>query len=218
MRCLLVVAASLVLGMAGAAWAAEVTVHLDDGQGHAVSDAVVMLTPEIAPASAPPAPPPAMHIIDQRNEAFVPYVQLLRPGDTVVFRNSDSTRHHVYSFAAIRTFEFVLRPGESSPALELDKSGIAAVGCNIHDHMITYLFVSAVPAIAMSGHDGNATIGHLAPGRYTATVWHPQLHPGRPRPARAVILAEGAPAPPLVFSLSLMPDPRMFMDREHLDY
>ena len=146
----------------------EVTVHLDDGRGHAVSDAVVMLIPDAAPAAASAPPAPATHVVDQRDETFVPYVQLLRPGDEVVFRNSDSTRHHVYSFAAIRTFEFVLRPGESSPALVMDKSGIAAVGCNIHDHMITYLFVSAVPAIALSGGDGNATIAHLAPGRYTA--------------------------------------------------
>lgn len=216
MRSLLVVA-SLLLGNAWPVLAAEVTIHLNDGRGHAVSDAVVMLIPDAAPATPAP-PPPATHIVDQRNETFVPYVQLLRPGDKVVFRNSDSTRHHVYSFAAIRTFEFVLRPGESSPALDMDKSGIAAVGCNIHDHMITYLFVSAVPAIALSSHDGDATIGHLAPGRYTARVWHPQLHPGHPEPTRTVTIAGDADAEHLDFTLSLMPDPRMFMDREHLDY
>jgi plastocyanin len=217
MRCLLVVA-SLLLGNAWPVLAAEVTVHLDDGRGHAVSDAVVMLIPDAAPAAASAPPAPATHVVDQRDETFVPYVQLLRPGDEVVFRNSDSTRHHVYSFAAIRTFEFVLRPGESSPALVMDKSGIAAVGCNIHDHMITYLFVSAVPAIALSGGDGNATIGHLAPGRYTAHVWHPQLHPGHPQPSQSVTIGGDADTGHLDFTLSLMPDPRMFMDREHLDY
>jgi hypothetical protein len=135
-----------------------------------------------------------------------------------VFRNSDSTRHHVYSFAAIKTFEFVLRPGESSPALSMDQAGVAAVGCNIHDHMATYLFVSAVPAIAMSSHDGSATLGHLAPGRYTAHVWHPQLHPGRAEPIQSVTIAGDTDTVQLSFTLSLLPDPRMFMDREHLDY
>lgn len=216
MRSVLLVALLLV----GSAWpvlAAEVTVHLDDGHGHAVSDAVVMLTPEGTPTTLP-APPPATHFVDQRDETFVPYVQLLRPGDKVVFRNSDKTRHHVYSFAAIKTFEFVLRPGESSPALVMDNSGIAAVGCNIHDHMISYLFVSAAPAIALSGHDGDVTLGHLAPGRYTARVWHPQLHPGHPQPTRSVTIAGDADVQHLDFTLSLMPDPRLFMDREHLDY
>lgn len=217
MRCLLVVV-SLLLGPVWSASAAEVTVHLSDGQGHAVNDAVVMLTADAAPAMAPVPERPVTHIIDQRNETFIPYVQVLRPGDKVVFRNSDTTRHHVYSFAAIRAFEFVLRPGESSPELSMDKTGIAAVGCNIHDHMITYLFVSAVPAIATSSHGGDATLGHLAPGHYTAHVWHPQLHPGRPEPTRKVVIASDSDVAHLAFTLSLMPDPRMSMDREHLDY
>lgn len=217
MRCLFMVVA-LFLGGAWSASAAEVVVHLSDGQGHAVNNAVVMLTPDTAAVEKFPVSPPATYIIDQRDEAFIPYVQVLRPGDKVVFRNSDSTRHHVYSFAAIKTFEFVLRPGESSPALSLDQAGVAAVGCNIHDHMATYLFVSAVPAIAMSSHDGSATLGHLAPGRYTAHVWHPQLHPGHPEPIQSVTIAGDADTVQLSFTLSLLPDPRMFMDREHLDY
>lgn len=217
MRCLFIVAA-LFLGSAWSASAAEVVVRLSDGQGHAVNNAVVMLTPDTAAVEKSPVSPPASYIIDQRDEAFIPYVQVLRPGDKVVFRNSDSTRHHVYSFAAIKTFEFVLRPGESSPALSMDQAGVAAVGCNIHDHMVTYLFVSAVPAIAMSNHDGNATLGHLAPGRYTAHVWHPQLHPGHPEPIQSVTIADDADTVQLSFTLSLLPDPRMFMDREHLDY
>ena len=217
MRCLFMVVA-LLLGSAWSVSAAEVVVHLSDAQGRAVNDAVVMLTPDATIVEKSPAAPPATYIIDQRDETFVPYVQVLHPGDKVVFRNSDSTRHHVYSFAAIKTFEFVLRPGESSPALSMDQAGVAAVGCNIHDHMATYLFVSAVPAIAMSSHDGSATLGHLAPGRYTAHVWHPQLHPGRAEPIQSVTIAGDTDTVQLSFTLSLLPDPRMFMDREHLDY
>ncbi|WP_426688701.1 methylamine utilization protein [Rhodanobacter ginsengiterrae] len=217
MRCLFMVVA-LLLGSAWSASAAEVVVHLGDGRGHAVNDAVVMLTPDAATTGTPSAVPPATYIIDQRDETFIPYVQVLRPGDKVVFRNSDRTRHHVYSFAAIKTFEFVLRPGESSPALSMDQAGVAAVGCNIHDHMATYLFVSAVAAIAMSRDDGRATLGHLAPGHYTAHVWHPQLHPGRAEPSQRVTIAGNNDTVQLNFTLSLLPDPRMFMDREHLDY
>jgi len=217
MRCLFMVVA-LLLGSACSASAAEVVVHFSDAQGHAVNDAVLMLTPDTGTTANPSAAPPATYIIDQRDETFIPYVQVLRPGDKVVFRNSDSTRHHVYSFAAIKTFEFVLRPGESSPALSMDQAGVAAVGCNIHDHMATYLFVSAVSAVAMSSHDGYARLDRLAPGRYTAHVWHPQLHPGRAEPIQSVIIAGDAETVQLSFTLSLLPDPRMFMDREHLDY
>src|SRR5437879_5278123 len=106
MRCLLMIAA-LFLGNAWSVPAAEVVVRLSDGRGHPVDDAVVMLTPDAAAVAKSPVGPPATYIIDQRDESFIPYVQVLRPGDKVMFRNSDSTRHHVYSFAAIKTFEFV---------------------------------------------------------------------------------------------------------------
>ncbi len=220
MRWLLGVAC-LLLWSARPVSAAEVAVHFVDGHGHAVSDAVITLVPDAATAAtfpSPPADPAVTHIIDQKDETFIPYVQVFRPGDKVVFRNSDTTRHHVYSFAAVKTFEFVLRPGESSPVLTLDKPGIAAVGCNIHDHMIAYLFVSAAPAIAMSNHAGDATLGHLAAGHYTAHVWHPQLHPGQPEQTQAVTISSDADAVHLALKLLLMPDPREFMDREHMEY
>jgi plastocyanin len=212
------VMACVLLGCASTAWAAKVDVHLTDGHGHGVDDAVITLTPDGAPDRAANTPPSATHIVDQKDEVFIPYVQVMRPGDKVVFRNSDSTRHHVYSFSKVKAFEFVLSPGESSPAMTVDNQGIAAVGCNIHDHMITYLFVSDAPAIAMSTHGGLATLDHLAAGHYTMHVWHPQLHPGKPETTRAVIIANEMDVQHVALDLSLIPDPRMFMDREHLDY
>jgi plastocyanin len=214
MRWLLGIACMLSCGLSSA-WAAKVDVRLVDAHGHPVGDAVVTLIPDIAADDAQAAP--VTRVIDQKDETFVPYVQILRPGDKVVFRNSDTTRHHVYSFASIKTFQFVLAPGESSPAIVVDKAGIAAVGCNIHDHMITYLFVSAVPAVALSSSDGEAILEQLTPGRYTAHVWHPQLHPGQPELTKSLVVHDDAVGH-LAFTLSLMPDPRMFMDREHLDY
>lgn len=199
--------------------AANAVVSLTTRGDQPVSDAVVTLSP-VAPkaAAGQSREPPTTHIIDQRHETFLPYVQVFRPGDKVVFRNSDTTRHHVYSFSEIKAFEFVLRPGESSPPLVLDKEGIAAVGCNIHDHMVTYLFVSSAAAIAMSDQSGLATFGHLAPGRYSVRVWHPQLHPGRPEPTQALVVTDDTATARVAFRLSLMPDPRRFVDREQLDY
>jgi hypothetical protein len=49
-------------------------------------------------------------------------------------------------------------------------------------------------------------------------VWHPQLHPGHPEPVQKVTIAGDTDTVQLTFTLSLLPDPRMFMDREHLDY
>jgi hypothetical protein len=137
---------------------------------------------------------------------FVPYVEIFRPGDAVVFRNSDRTRHHVYSFAAAKSFEFVIAPGASSPPVTLDRTGEIPVGCNIHDRMITHLFVSDAPWIARSDADGRALFDHLPAGTYEVEVWHPQLRPGRPPPQRSIEI--GSAPERVAFSLVLLPDPR----------
>ena len=125
---------------------------------------------------------------------FVPYIEVFRPGDRVVFRNSDDTRHHVYSFSKVKAFEFVLRPGESSPPLVLDKPGVIAAGCNIHDSMITYLFVSDAPWIARSGADGKVKLAEIPPGSFRVVAWHPRLRPGKPVPAQDLtVSADGEP-------------------------
>jgi len=132
-----------------AATAAGMVVQVTDQQGRPVPDAVVTGRPH-AGAQTVPARAAQVHVIDQKDLMFHPYVELLRPGDTVVFRNSDGTRHHVYSFSPAKAFEFVLAPGQSSPPMTLAKPGVVAVGCNIHDQMASYLVVSDAPWIAIS--------------------------------------------------------------------
>jgi plastocyanin len=210
-----VMVAWLLAGSVGPASAGQLVVRVSDTGGHAVGDAVVTLTPATPAAAAPAAP--VTRYVDQRDETFIPYVQVVRPGDRVVFRNSDGTRHHVYSFSPAGAFEFLLRPGESSPPLTLDKPGLVAVGCNIHDHMIAYLLVASGQA-QVTPSQGRVAFDHLPPGDYTVTVWHPQLRPGRAQPSALRTVGAGEAAQYADFSLSLIPDPRGFADREHLDY
>jgi len=201
----------LASGVAMAAHASTLTVRTTDSHGRPVGDAVVTIDRPYALAA------PSTHDIDQKNETFTPYVDVMHPGDSVVFRNSDSTRHHVYSFSPIGAFQFILSPGESSLPVELKRTGIIALGCNIHDHMIAYLVVTADQAQVTDGK-GQARFDDLPAGHYTVTVWHPQLWPGHPQVSATVeVPAEGA-MPELPFTLRLMPDPRNVVDREHLDY
>lgn len=196
---------------ATAADAGTLTVIAIDSDGHAVGDAVVSIDRATAPATA------STHYVDQQSETFIPYVEVLRPGDSVVFRNSDNTRHHVYSFSPIGAFQFILSPGESSAPVVLDRPGIIAVGCNIHDRMIAYLVVSA-DSSQLTGPQGQARFEGLAAGRYVVKIWHPQLAPGHsPASLTVDVPSEGA-ASALSFTLRLLPDPRRSFDRERLDY
>jgi plastocyanin len=200
--------------------AGELIVRIDDGHGKPAGDAVVTAYREgesgvEAHVAAEHAA--ATRIIDQRDETFLPYVEIFRPGDQVVFRNSDRTRHHVYSFSPAKTFEFVIAPGASTPPVTLDQVGEISVGCNIHDQMITHLFVSNAPWIARSTADGNAIIEDLPAGTYIVQVWHPQLRPGKPEPRQTLVVGETQVS--AAFSLALLPDPRQGAgDRERSRY
>jgi plastocyanin len=160
--------------------AAEVEVDVADMHGRALADAVV----ELAPVQQPGAPAnklPLESAVDQRHETFLPLVTLIRKGGRVIFTNNDSTMHQVYSFSPIRQFAFEIDQGERSPPVIFEKSGVAAIGCNIHDHMITYVYVADSPWAAISGPTGRAMIEGAPTGNYRAAVWHPQLAPGAPQ-------------------------------------
>jgi plastocyanin len=186
--------------------------------GIPAADAVVSVRSEENDNLPLASPAPTTKTIDQRDETFLPYVEIFRPGDSVVFRNSDTTRHHVYSFSPIRSFEFVIAPGHSAPAVLLDRVGDVAVGCNIHDHMITHLYISDAPWIARSGADGRVVFDDLPAGKYSVQAWHPQLRPARAPPPQTVVVGAVARSD-LAFSLTLLPDPRQDAgDRERSRY
>jgi plastocyanin len=214
MRSLLAIATVLILG-ASPAQAGRVVIEVVDTSGHPVADAVVSLAP--MPGTTSRTTAAATRYVDQKDETFHPYVTALHPGDSVIFRNSDTTRHHVYSFSDMVKFEYMLGPGESSPALTMASPGNAAVGCNIHDQMLTYLYVTKDPEMATTDAQGRASIDGVMPGQYRAHAWHPQLRAGVTLPIQGVTVNEEAPAT-VRFNLALLPDPRGAMDREHIGY
>jgi plastocyanin len=197
------------------ATAAELDVRISDGGGKAVADAVVTIRP--LGRVALPVHAARRATIDQKDLAFVPYLEVMRPGDELVFRNSDRTRHHVYSFSKVRAFEFVLAPRESSPPMLLERSGVVAVGCNIHDQMIAYLYVTDAPWFARSDASGQVRFDALPAGEYEVRAWQPRMRPGSEEPRRRVVLA-AAGSQALAFPLTLLPDPRRMPGREHAHY
>src|SRR5688572_18508249 len=193
-----------VLCLAAPAAATEVSVRVRDAQGLPVADAVVTLDDGGARIAGS-----ARELeVDQRDEAFAPYVSVLRPGDRVVFRNSDSTRHHVYSFSEAKAFEQLLAPGDTGAPLELGRTGLVAVGCNIHDHMRAWLVVTDAAQVAITGTDGIARFADVPAGTWRAVTWHPHLRPKQPPLAQDVTVAAGAAKKELGVSLRLLPDPR----------
>jgi plastocyanin len=209
------VLAAILLALAPFASAGTLAVQVTDQAGHPVADAVVTVVGTAAPAARTE---PATRIVDQKSLTFMPFVDVLRPRDSVVFHNSDATQHHVYSFSPVKAFEFVVAPGTRSTPLVFDKTGVVAVGCNIHDGMISYLYITDAPFAARTDARGRVAFDALPAGRYDVRVWQPRLPPGRPDLRQKAITITGTEDTTLAFPLTLRPDPRRQFDREHTHY
>lgn len=197
--------------------AADLVVRVSDDDGRPVPDAVVTLAPRGDPApAAAAAASRAPLIVDQRNETFIPYVLIVPRGGEVAFRNSDLTRHHVYSFSPVRAFEFVLAPGEQSGAVRFERAGVVAVGCNIHDRMVAYLYVTDQRWHALTDKDGRATFTEVPEAAYDMQTWHPRLRPGRPGPIEPVTVGSGSNE--RAVSVALLHEQNHMLDHERSRY
>ena len=172
-----------VLGLACAvASAASLSVTVKDDKGNPLADAAVYAT-----AKAKPAPsPPRGAAIEQKDKTFIPLVTVIQVGTPVSFPNHDIVRHHVYSFSLPKPFEIKLYVGTPVAPIVFDKPGEVVLGCNIHDHMLAYVFVVDTPFFAKTDASGTASLDEMPAGDYDLQVWHYAL--AAPQPAQALKL------------------------------
>jgi len=165
MRCL------LFLAFAHAAGAADLEAVVKDPGGAPVAQAVVVAVPD----AAMPKAKPKLEQVEQIDQEFVPRVKAVLVGSPVSFPNRDSVRHHVYSFSPAKRFDLPLYVGTPAKPVMFDTPGVVTIGCNIHDWMVGYIYVSESPYFATTDASGVARLGGLPAGGYTLRVWHPQL-------------------------------------------
>ncbi len=172
----------------------EVTAR--DAKGANLEDAVIWVTPKAggAPARKRDAE------IEQKDRQFMPLVTVVQVGTPINFPNRDTIRHHVYSFSAPKPFEIKLYVGTPVAPVVFDKPGEVVLGCNIHDHMLAYVYVVETPWFAKTGADGRARIEGVPAGEYEVRVWHfAQVAPLAPYTLR--VLSEGSA--PVGFAVAL---------------
>jgi plastocyanin len=187
-----IASAGVLLACAGIACAAELRVTVNDYKNKSVADAVILAVPVDARNAQRARPPP--EAMDQVDKQFVPYVKPIIVGSTVRFPNSDNIRHQVYSFSASKKFELPLYAGTDAPPVIFDKPGVVVLGCNIHDWMIGYIYVSETPFFSKTGPLGTATLNDMPPGEYMVRIWHPSMDRAEETTARRITLAADAPA------------------------
>ena len=140
-----------------------------DQQGLPVKNAVLEFI-NTSPKTTEETQPNTL-IMDQVDKLFKPDVLVVQQGDFVDFPNSDNIRHHVYSFSSVNPFELKLYSGRPETPLQFNKTGVAVLGCNIHDSMVGYIYIAGSKHVLMTDEQGKATIDDAI--KYESiNVWH----------------------------------------------
>lgn len=187
-----VVLSSVTLFAVAYARGAELTVEITDLRGRPVPDAVVTAAGPDATGRTGPATAPA--VMDQIGLAFVPAVLVVRTGTPVIFPNSDTVAHQVYSFSPAKRFQLGLYRGDPHPPVVLDQPGLIVLGCNIHDNMVGYIYVTDSPYFGKSDASGAWQASGLPPGEYEVTLWSSRLPRDSATVKQRVTLGDAAPA------------------------
>jgi plastocyanin len=173
-----------------AAQAGELQARVQDSSGKALADTIVVAYPvdgRVQPAR------PGTEVEDQIDKEFVPYVQAVRVGSYVTFPNKDNIRHHVYSFSPAKKFALPLYSGTPAKPVLFDKVGVVKLGCNIHDWMIGYLYVTDAPYFGKTTAQGEVAL-QLPAGAYRVHVWHPRLDGTEDSTTKEIEVRDSAPA------------------------
>lgn len=154
--------------------AASISVSVLDRDNRSVGDVVVTATPREAVPSSPASPPRA--VMGQVDRQFVPFVLVVRVGTEVAFPNSDTVAHQVYSFSPAKRFQLALYRGHAHPPLSFDKPGLVVLGCNIHDNMLAYIYVTPAPYFGKTDASGRLTLEEMPAGEYQVELWNPRFN------------------------------------------
>ncbi|MEO0997738.1 MAG: hypothetical protein AAFX58_09485 [Pseudomonadota bacterium] len=105
---------------------------------------------------------------------------VIKPGTAVRFPNRDLTQHHVYSFSKPKVFEIELYGGDEPNPIRFDNTGIVALGCNIHDWMLGYVYVTPDAHFGTTDERGRLTLSVEPSAIAAVTLWHPGMKNAEP--------------------------------------
>jgi plastocyanin len=151
-------------------FAGELSISVVDAAGRPVSDVVVNASSADMPATPPLK---AAAVMDQQQLAFEPTILVVAVGTVVEFPNSDSVSHQVYSFSPAKKFQLPLYKGTRHPPVTFEREGLVVLGCNIHDQMVGYIYVTSAPLFGKTDSGGTLRFRNLRAGTYQVTIWSP---------------------------------------------
>jgi plastocyanin len=168
-------AITLMLLAAAPARAGSFELRVVDQAGHGVADVALVAIAAGGTVSTVQRPVAASALMDQHDRKFVPQLLVVRSGTAVAFPNNDTVSHQVYSFSPARRFQLPLYKGETRSPVTFDAAGLVVLGCNIHDEMVGYVYVTDSPYFAKTDANGHAEIRAVPAGHYRLEAWGPRV-------------------------------------------
>lgn len=149
----------------------EVVVGPDKG----VQDAVLYLK-KVAKGKAWEKPAKTPELIN-RECRFVPHVQVIPLGGTVVVVNDDPVLHNTHGFYGRLTVFNLGLPlqGQRIEKPVSRRPGFMRIECDAHGWMLGWIYVAENPYYAVTPADGTFTIADVPPGEYTLVAWQERL-------------------------------------------
>jgi plastocyanin len=190
---------AVMAGCISRATAADIGVSVLDSSGHGVAGIVIIAESDVTRAEKRA---PRTAIMDQQHMQFVPRILVIQTGTAVDFPNSDQIQHQVYSFSAPKRFKLSLYAGHKYPPIVFDRPGLVTLGCNIHDSMIGYIYVTDSAFFGRSDDSGQLQLHGLPAGNYTLTAWHPGIQEPDGSALQLHVAVTDNSAPPQVFHLT----------------
>ena len=181
---------ALLLGAAPPPSAAGVTVAVRAANGQPIANAVVTI--RLVGRATPPPRPGSGFSVRQQNIQFNPFLLVVPVNADVSFPNFDQVRHQVYSFSPAKRFELKLYAREQNRVVHFERAGPVSLGCNIHDQMTGFIYVTDSAFTARTDASGNVSLAGLPEGAIAISVWHPYLRAPGNQVSRQINLSGGA--------------------------
>jgi plastocyanin len=198
--------------------AGDLSLLVVDRDGHGVDQVAVTATPTTRTTTTASAPA-AGAVMDQRNRLFVPRLLVVAVGSSVQFPNNDTVSHQVYSFSPAKHFQLPLYKGEIHPPVVFDQPGLVVLGCNIHDSMVGYIYVTPAPYFGATDAHGALLLKDLPKGDYRILIWSPYIADAPPTLARLIrVEGSGSQTERFQLKLGLRAEPEPKPHRENWDY
>jgi hypothetical protein len=115
-------------------------------------------------------------VLDNRNCAFVPHVQIAPAESEILLLNSDPILHDVHTRIGSETLFNVGLPTWRQVKKRLRREGIVKVEYDVlHTWQSAYIVVTSSPYFAVTDEKEEFVIEGVPPGTYQMDVWHEQL-------------------------------------------